>query len=246
MKKYELTICGYSHPQGNEDFYVSEYIDDQVLVLGVMDGCSSGKESRFASALIGKLIRKAVKELGAKYFVEKKVPALDIVIKEIIEIVFNALDDIKNNLHLTTNELLSTLLVSVVDVELKNVAFTVLGDGVVSYNGAVLEFDQGDAPDYLAYHLEKDFEEWYADNVNAIVLGNCSDFSLSSDGIYSFFSVHDINIESSSENQFLRTFLIDEIKEEKPKYFQNKLTEIEEDFGMVPWDDFTLLRVVWE
>ena len=62
MKFYELSHIGEFHVNHNEDFLVLEEAGSTRKLIAVMDGCSSGTDSYFASTLIGKLLRKIAKK----------------------------------------------------------------------------------------------------------------------------------------------------------------------------------------
>ena len=57
MVKSEFTQIGEFHINHNEDFLVSCEIGNDKMMIAVMDGCTMGTESYFASTLIGKLLR---------------------------------------------------------------------------------------------------------------------------------------------------------------------------------------------
>ena len=63
MIKFEFTQIGEFHINHNEDFLVTHEIGKDKLMIAVMDGCTMGTESHFASTLIGKLLRQISKEI---------------------------------------------------------------------------------------------------------------------------------------------------------------------------------------
>ena len=60
---------GQFHTNHNEDAYVTTQLSNDWYLLGVMDGCSMGTESHFASTLLVKLLRKISTEYFYKAFV---------------------------------------------------------------------------------------------------------------------------------------------------------------------------------
>lgn len=71
MKKYAISKIGEFHINHNEDSSAITEIGDDKIMIAVMDGCSMGKESHFASTLIAKLLRKIGKEISFRDFAEK-------------------------------------------------------------------------------------------------------------------------------------------------------------------------------
>ena len=63
MKIYSHISSGKYHPVHGEDHLFYEQLTDDIVVAAVMDGCSSGTESHFASASYVKSLRKACKML---------------------------------------------------------------------------------------------------------------------------------------------------------------------------------------
>ena len=72
MKIYQLGHIGKFQFNHNEDYLVSEDAGKSRKVIAVMDGCSSGSDSHFASTLIGKLLRKIAKQEAYLEFALKK------------------------------------------------------------------------------------------------------------------------------------------------------------------------------
>ena len=58
MTFYELSNIGEFHVNHNEDYLVIENIGQHRTMIAIMDGCSSGNDSHFASTLIGRVLRK--------------------------------------------------------------------------------------------------------------------------------------------------------------------------------------------
>ena len=60
---YELIKRGFFHENYCEDYLFSTSLSDEITILAVMDGCSMGTESYFASTLIGKLLTDVTQRL---------------------------------------------------------------------------------------------------------------------------------------------------------------------------------------
>ncbi|MGK0364095.1 MAG: serine/threonine protein phosphatase PrpC [Saprospiraceae bacterium] len=54
---------GEHHLNHCEDYLLIAEIGDNILLIAVCDGCTMGEESWFASALIGKLLKKISREI---------------------------------------------------------------------------------------------------------------------------------------------------------------------------------------
>lgn len=187
MSIYELTQIGTFHENHCEDYVLSCPLSDNRFLLAVLDGCSMGEESYFASALLGKILRKIAKDL---YYLDTYLPTSYPVMLDqlrfILQQLFDELVFLQNRLYLEPSHLLTTLLIAVVDSTDHKAEVGIFGDGVVIANGQVWEFDQNNRPDYLAYHLIKGFDSWWVQQEQRLSLCDLKDLSLSTDGIFSF------------------------------------------------------------
>jgi Protein phosphatase 2C len=171
-----------SHHNWCEDNYW--FLETEDYIYGaVLDGCSTGHNSHFASTFV-------------KYALEKGVGK----VVDIDECPFNTLADhlatyvldkmkvISASLDLTDMNLLSTIVFFAYSKEDQELYVKFFGDGVVYVNGEEFVHDEANTPQYLAYQLyasEEDFqvylntrkEQWFQD---------VKDFSICSDGIHSF------------------------------------------------------------
>ena len=71
MQIYQITKIGEYHFDFCEDYAFSKRFSDNKLLCVVMDGCTMGEESYFASTLFGKIIKKIIKERDYKEFLAK-------------------------------------------------------------------------------------------------------------------------------------------------------------------------------
>ena len=161
MKIYSALKIGTFHTNHCEDFLISEQVSSERQLIAVMDGCTMGKESVFASMLIGKILRNVAKERFYKDFIDNTPKDLSSCLKEILNALFAQLKIIKNQLGIETEELLSTLIIGVIDMNTTAAEFMTIGDGLLCYDEHLIEYEQNDKPDYLGYHLQEDFEYWY-------------------------------------------------------------------------------------
>lgn len=107
-----------------------------------MDGCTMATDSYFASTLMGKLLRKISKEISYKAFYEaESYMSTESYLKAIITQLFKELVLVKNQLMLEKDELLTTLIIMIIDKKANEGIVLAIGDGLVSINGHVTEFD---------------------------------------------------------------------------------------------------------
>ncbi|MEM6299822.1 MAG: protein phosphatase 2C domain-containing protein [Bacteroidota bacterium] len=242
MEIYEFSKMGAFHTDHNEDALAIVEIDTNTFLLAVMDGCSMGKESHFASTLIAKLLRKIGKEVSYDAFSTtfNRSPSeyLDKVLKEL----FEELKHLKNTLFLETAELLSTLTLCVIDTEKRTASVIVVGDGLVCCNGKLYNFDQNNRPNYLGYHLRGSFDAWSKQETQRLELENIHDLSLSTDGILSFQNHDGKSYETITNEQIIHRILIDKTIKSKGNALKKSISEIEEQFGVQPGDDLTVIR----
>ncbi len=183
MNIYTVLGRGKYHPVYGEDFILYQHVSDTVLVAAVMDGCSSGQESFFASALYGKSIRKTLYALRQAVASEKKAPKTKAALILILRQLFVDLQKSMELLSLDLDEVLSTLLLMVLDIKRKSARVVVSGDGLIACNGEIYEIDQQNTPDYMAYHIDVGFEEWLKKHTRHFEFDKINDISISTDGV---------------------------------------------------------------
>ncbi|MEO1628897.1 MAG: protein phosphatase 2C domain-containing protein, partial [Bacteroidota bacterium] len=184
MNVFKLSQRGEAHPNHNQDYAISHTIGDQHLLIAVLDGCSSGIDSYFAATLMGKLLRKAAIQLDHLAFVEKRLPSSLSLLHRSTQLLFSELGQLGRQLHLRREEMLSTALIAVVDRNQRAAELLAVGDGLIAYNRQLIPLEQGTAPDYLAYHFDEAFQDWF-DQQRHIQLSNIQDLSICTDGIFS-------------------------------------------------------------
>ena len=243
MKKYELSVIGAFHTNHNEDASTIIEIDEDRLLIAVMDGCSMGTESHFASTLIAKLLRKIGKEISFRAFVEKTKPKLEERLKGIMKQLFQELAQLKYQLHLERTELLSTLILGLLDKGSKEIELLTVGDGLVCYNGKLIEYEQDDKPDYLGYHLGEEFEVWFQNQTQKLRLKNVTDFSIVTDGIFTFKNFDGKEYEPIAAEEIVEYFLTNENWLHQENMLKKKLLHIEDSYGLQPSDDLTIIRI---
>ncbi len=242
MKIYSTLQIGSFHLNHCEDHQITGTIGKNKLLVAVMDGCTMGEESVFASILLGKILKSIARKHDYLDFKTPQQPGLKRLLKEILNEVFAELKRIKNQLGLNTNELLTTLILGVVDQTSCEAELVVIGDGLICADGAYSEFEQGDKPDYLAYHLNEQFEEWYDRHSQFLSIKQFQDLSICTDGIYTFNSLG--NSIKRSETA-IKAFLLEDRTETTNQHFLDaKMLTLKDEWGHVPGDDIAIVRII--
>lgn len=143
---------------------------------------------------------------------------------------------------LDEKELLTTLIILLYDKKQDNGIILNIGDGLVCINGKITEYERDNKPDYLAYHLKDDFENWYENQHQKISFSNLVDISIATDGIFSFTSVkktdHDEKINP------IDYLLLDKTNINSEEMLSMKLKKMEHYYGMKPTDDLAIIRLI--
>ena len=244
MRKYELTKIGEFHTNHNEDYFMSTEIGSNKVMISVMDGCSMGTDSHFASTLIGKILKKISTEIYYKEFAEKIKNPIDEILKEVTHRLFQKLKELKNELNLDRDELLSTMILGIVDREEKIAEIITIGDGLVICDGVITEYEQDNKPDYLGYHLGENFEDWYENQNQRLKLDKIEDLSISTDGIFTFKKFDTEEYDEVTESEIVDYLLIDRQGRESENMLLKKMIKIEKKWGLKPSDDLTIIRLM--
>lgn len=242
MNIYSVLQIGDYHVNHCEDFLITKKIGSNKILCAVMDGCSTAMESQFVSALLGKILRKISIEKGyQELYQHNQSGDLEGELKTIIKELFKEIIALKNHLMLDEKELLTTLILLLYDVKREEGIILSIGDGLVCINGKITEFERDNKPDYLAYHLKEDFEEWYANQNQKIFFSQIKDISIATDGISSFAAVkktdHDDQINP------INYLLIDTENIDSEEMLSLKLKRLEHYYGMKPTDDLAIIRI---
>lgn len=241
MQLYQLLKRGAYHPEFCEDFSLAELLGTR-LVLAVMDGCTMGRESHFASTLLAKILRKVIREWPYRQYHGKlpATPTLADELRELLAAVFADLRQLKSQLLLDTRELLTTLALALLDPATGAVEILVLGDATVALNGQLIRFEQDNRPDYLAYHLAQPFADWYGRQTQRLSAPACHDLSLATDGIDSF--------EPAAPTPDLpdipALLLLDTQLAERPEMLAIKVRRLESTFALTATDDVAIVRAI--
>lgn len=244
MKKYQLTKIGDFHENHCEDYSLIREIGEHRVLISVLDGCTMGEESYFASALIGKLLKKIAKEEYYLEYIKGEAPSIKDQLEKVLARLFEGLNDLKNSLQLEVDELLSTVILGIIDSSTKSCELQIIGDGLIIQNGLKIEYDQENTPDYIGYHLTENFEYWLTNQTQRLSLNKVSDLSISTDGIFTFSKYDNKDYSEIMPNELIAYLLMDQTDIENERMLKKKLREIEEKWGLRPTDDLGIVRVV--
>jgi len=209
-----------------------------------MDGCTAGIDSHFISTLIGKLLRKICNNHSYVEFYQQsnQHASLDEYLKALVQELFTEVKQAANMLMLEKRELLSTLIILLIDENHGTGVVFVLGDGMISINGQLIDFDQDNKPSYIGYHLAEDFEEWYANHSQKIAIHSIKDISIATDGITSFTKfAQPVEDEMINPVDYL---LLENIGGEPEDELGKRLKTLEHRYGLKHTDDLALVRVI--
>ncbi len=244
MKIYSAIQIGDYHQNNCEDhLYISEYGKNKIL-CAVMDGCTTAYESHFASTLVGKILKKICVEKGYKEFIEQNSKSFVVEedLKLILKDLLNELKIIKNQLMIDSKELLTTLIILLFDKNTDDGIVFVIGDGFVNINGKITEFEQDNKPDYLGFHLSEDFDTFYNSQKQKIEFNKISDLSISTDGIFTFEKL--IKKDTKNEINVIEYLTTENTNCEKDEMLNLKLKTLENEYGLKPTDDFSMIRII--
>ncbi|WMX12244.1 protein phosphatase 2C domain-containing protein [Aureispira sp. CCB-E] len=244
MQVYSTLQLGEFHPVFCEDFLYSKQIHQDWLVAGVMDGCSSGKDSHFAATLFGKILKKILQEFpylalkNAKWELEQL--SIQQLSHQVLCQFFSLIQTEKNNLFLEIEELVATCLILVYHYPTQKALITVSGDGVVAINDQIIVIEQNDKPDYLAYHLHKTFDQWLTNHTTQYSFEQVTNLAISTDGILSFAKN---NTETVYEIDPIRYLMLDTDFSQQDNMLDRKCLYLEQEYGLKPNDDVAIIRL---
>jgi serine/threonine protein phosphatase PrpC len=245
MKIYSTLQLGAFHPIFCEDFLYSEQVNKDWIIAGVMDGCSSGKDSHFAATLFGKILKKIIKQLP---YLELKNQALNLanisienLSQEILRQLFSTIQKEKNNLFLEVEELVATCIISVYHVPTQSALITTSGDGVLAVNNELIMIEQNDKPDYLAYHLNQSFEEWSSQNTETHFFQDVTNLAISTDGVLSFAKNMTESVEGIDAPEFL---MLNTDFQQQDNMLDRKCLYLQQEYELSPNDDVAIIRIL--
>jgi serine phosphatase RsbU (regulator of sigma subunit) len=223
---------------------VAEEAGSTRRLFAVMDGCSSGTDSHFASTLIGKLLRKIAKQESYEEFAKKETKEIKNQLEQISLQLFEELSNLNRQLDLKSDEILSTIILAIVDVEQKSAEIVIVGDGIIHVNGQNIEYENDNKPDYIGYHLNMDKHLWYQTRTKKLTVNNLKNLTISTDGIHTFRNFDGQSYGQISQERIMAKFFEDENDLENSNKLKKTLIELQSKYGMMPSDDLTMIRVI--
>ncbi|WP_235015732.1 protein phosphatase 2C domain-containing protein [Aquimarina sp. AU58] len=242
MKIYKTLHIGEFHTNHCEDFLIEEQIGTNEILLAVLDGCTMGTESVFASILFGKILRNIAKNKFYEEFVTDNSIQLKDKLKEVVKILIRETKLFKNQLGLETNELLSTLIIGIVETKESKAEFLTIGDGLICKDGELIEYEQDDKPDYLGYHLGDDFDSWFDSQEQKVSISNFKDLSICTDGIFTFKNLENKS-KQKPENEIIEYLLIDNEGAEFDNFLDRKIRVLKDKWSHLVTDDLAIIRI---
>jgi hypothetical protein len=147
----------------------------------------------------------------------------------------------KDILQLERDEVLNTLLIGVIDMDNHAGEFICIGDGMICIDQQYYEFEQDNKPDYLGYHLHEEFDSLYGKQQQRISARDMHDFSLVSDGIFTFKKFD--NKPYASPGNVIEFLLVDAEESNHNNMLNRKLLDIQTNWGLKPGDDLAIIRI---
>ena len=246
LKIQQLIRRGSGHKDFCEDFLFSHRFDENFIISGVFDGCSSGKESHFASALFGKIF----KNISVSILENTDTETIDFdkVFFDIIYQSFCKVAEVKSATGISDNELLTTVIFMLIDIAGNKAKVISFGDGLISLNGTNTIIDQDNRPDYPIYHLkelinEETFSETLSEVSQIFEIPEIGDITISTDGIESFVMQNSMDDKDEylspvdllcRDTRFLQT----------ANMLARKCNILKLKHDLVNWDDLAIIRLV--
>ena len=233
MKIYSTLHIGEFHTLHCEDFLVIEQIESEVKMIAVLDGCTMGTESVFSSILFGKILRNIAKKRYYQEFHSKSSKDLKYILKEVLQELFEETKTIKNQIGLDRNELLSTLIIGIINEKTSVAEFLTVGDRLIHHDGNLIEYEQDNTPDYLGYHLSKNFNDWYDEQ----------DLAICTDGIFTFKNLENSELHRS-ESEIISYLLLDPEHSQHENMLDRKVRFVRDQWKHSVTDDLAIIRII--
>lgn len=232
-----------NHPNWCEDnYFIHE--DEKILLGAVLDGCSSGTDSYWASKTISLFFDKLKKEQNNfEHFHYDN--AWNFTTRELLLKLADHINLISKFLYLDENTFLSTIVFFVYHKQKQKLFVKFIGDGSFYYEGVDGEYkqvvnDENNMPLYLAYYADR-AENSLNNFLNSrpeFIIENVKDFSICTDGIDSFaFNKYNAESEHDPKVFLLKDDFLTHLKAGLSRKF-NILTKE----GWVIEDDLTIIR----
>jgi hypothetical protein len=248
MKIHSSVFRGYEHKHFCQDALAMRETE-HFLFAAIFDGCSGGKDSHFAANLFAKIFNDCL-SYPLMFNAVEKTPKDNA--QTLVYMIGRKIVEVKNLLHLEIAELLSTMVLCVVNKNTKECCICAFGDGFFSVNGAGTvikntKFTDENMPDYIAYNLAAftdiySFTKWFSENSTCYEFSNASDITISSDGINTFTNYKDTTEIVDPINYLVQ----DEALINTLNMFERKLNLLYTKKYMVHKDDLSIVRIKFD
>lgn len=170
-----------THNSCEDTVWVEE--EDGVIFGGIFDGCSTGKNSHWASQTLAYLFRRRYTKGW-------------MLTNSMLGLVLSDMATIARSAGLIEDHFLSTAVLFEYDKKIKELNLRIFGDGVYFINDVEYIVDQGNTPDYLGYRLFSSTQERldYFSKYPIITYADVNRFIICSDGIQ---AIHENQFEPS-------------------------------------------------
>jgi len=244
MQIHQILKRGFGHKNHCEDYVLVNNNNPHFLLAAAFDGCSSGTESFFASALFGKTLQNCFRNLDNNNTLLNTSELLYNITSELMKQVY----EIHKLLGTNNNEMLTTAIILILDKRNKNGSIFCAGDGVISINGVVHKINQNNQPDYPAYYFNtitntEDFTEWYHQKNKIIHFTQGSDISISTDGIESFTAENDIE-KNITTDAIIAYLVSDTFLAGNKAMLSRKCNILKNNHTVENFDDLGMVRII--
>ena len=231
MEVRTLLKRGTDHPVNCEDDLFT-FNDGTTYIGAVFEGCSTGIKSHFASALYGKIIKKYCVNNMPFYGTMD----IQLIGRSLYKHLYKELKALKIQLSLSPLEILSTMILAIVRGDKAYILIS--GDGCILVDDEEYKIESpGNAPDYLAYHLNHLYEA--QESMKTYEVTFTKSLSICSDGIYSFT---DENKEDVSYS-VIKVLLKDETLLKSDAMLARKYNLLTK-AGFTNYDDLSIIRFI--
>lgn len=206
MEYRKLIKKGWEHKVFCQDFVHVDKIDN-IIAAGVFDGCSRIEDSQFASNLFGKIFRQNLEFI--KVYNSAIISNINLLACMQINLFFRSVNNIKRELSLTSNDLMSTAIFLFYNESEKKGVIYSFGDGYIKFGDNIVEIDQDNHPHYPISYIDNlrgtldDCIGFLHSFKNKWEFSDTEDVVISTDGILSFEHRLNYEIPSSEAIDFL-------------------------------------------